>query len=72
MGASSQAEELKRHIGKKIRIEKFGLSYEGELKGLSHVIVADKFGTPARPWLLDTGTTEIHFAADDGWVVKPS
>ncbi len=64
-------EDLTPHIGARLRIEKAGHVHEGMLRGRSHVLTVTNAGGPAVPhWLLETGSTEIHFVAPaDGWII---
>ena len=71
MPTSDQDDELALYIGSRIRIEKAGDVHDGVLLGRSPVLPGPRDDSPAlRPWLLDAGTTEIHFSANNGWSVR--
>jgi hypothetical protein len=73
MTTPNQEDELKAYVGKRIKIEKFGETHEGILKGKSPlVVVARDIKSTTQPWLLEgKDGTEWHFTADDGWSVTP-
>jgi hypothetical protein len=73
MRTPNQEEELKAYVGKRIKLEKFGETHEGVLKGKNPLAVAaPDLKSATQPWLLeDKEGTEWHFTADDGWSVTP-
>jgi hypothetical protein len=64
-------EDLTPYIGQRIKIEKLGLTYTGELKGRGAIVAIKAPHTPPDSlWTILEGTTEYHFSAPgDGWVI---
>ena len=60
-------DDLPAYIGKWIRIEKGSEVFEGKVKGLADSVVSTSSATVARPWLLETASSDIHFIPSSGW-----
>jgi hypothetical protein len=64
-------EDLTPYIGKKIKIEKLGQTYTGELTGRGALVaIKTARASPDSLWTLVDGSNEYHFSAPgDGWVI---